>query len=203
MIRVHRVDCDRPADHAGGCGYEREPDLGGWLAAGGHLAAPADCGCPMAGAGLHLYGCRLLPVTPAPAPPAPPVDSKIATAAAKPRLGLILIAALQGAARVFAHGEKKHGPGNFYTATLEDGAAERYLSAVLRHMADLQLPNGRHSAESVGALDGESGLPHIDHAICGLIMLRAVLTKCGALSADPAAWVQLGYRPTCPGETGR
>lgn len=39
--------------------------------------------------------------------------------------------------------------------------------------------------ESCVALDAESGLPHIDHAIAGLVMLRARMCKAGALPADP------------------
>ena len=120
-------------------------------------------------------------------------DGKIAAAATKPCLGLIPLSALQGVARVFAYGSRKYGGGNFLIATLRDGAGERYISAALRHLLEMQATNGQHTAESLGALDSESMLPHIDHAICGLIMLRAILVKCGALDADPTAWVQPGY----------
>ncbi len=121
------------------------------------------------------------------------VDGKIAQAAAKPCLGMIPFSALQGVARVFAYGARKYKPGNFLTATLRDGAGERYVSAALRHLLEMQAPNGLHTPESLGAVDSESALPHIDHAICGLIMLRAIMVKCGALDADPAAWIQPGY----------
>lgn len=112
-------------------------------------------------------------------------DQKIKAAAGKPPLAMIPLRALKGVARVFGYGAKKYAPGNFLTAQLEDGAGERYPSALLRHLSDIQEPNGLFTTESLSALDPESALPHIDHAICGLIMLRAILTKEGALPEDP------------------
>jgi hypothetical protein len=114
-------------------------------------------------------------------------DHKIAAAARKPSLGLIPIKALYGMARVFGYGASKYAPGNFLLATLDDGAGERYVSAALRHLADLQGLDGLYSAESLAAIDAESGLPHLDHALCGLLMLRAILIKEHALCADPGA----------------
>lgn len=112
-------------------------------------------------------------------------DLKINQAAKKADLGLIPLKALFGAARVFSYGAKKYAEGNFYEAFLEDGAGRRYISALLRHGAEMQEPNGLHTPSSLAERDEESGLPHIDHAICGLLMLRSIMTKCGALPADP------------------
>lgn len=112
-------------------------------------------------------------------------DQKIKAAAGKPPMALIPARALIGAARVFAYGAKRYAPGNFLVATLSDGAGSRYISAAMRHLSEMQLPNGLHTAESLATRDEESGLPHIDHVLCGLMMLRSILTKDGALAADP------------------
>lgn len=112
-------------------------------------------------------------------------DQKIKTAANKAPLGLIPAQAQVGPSRVYQYGARKYAAGNYYNATLEDGAGQRYVSAALRHLAEMQLPNGLHTPESLAALDPESGLPHLDHAICGLQMLRSIMVKCGALPVDP------------------
>ena len=119
-------------------------------------------------------------------------DEKIKTAAGKVPLAMIPTQSLYGAARVYQYGSIKYLPGNFYNATLEDGAGARYIGAMLRHLSEMQLPNGLHTPESLAAIDEESGLPHIDHVLCGLMMLRSIMTKCGALPADPG----LGKTPT-------
>lgn len=115
----------------------------------------------------------------------PEPDGKIKKALAKPDLALIPKQSLVGVARVFSYGAKKYAPGNFYQAHLEDGAGRRYLSAVDRHLMETGLPNGLHTYVTLAALDEESGLPHIDHAICSLLMLRSIITKSGALPMDP------------------
>jgi hypothetical protein len=112
-------------------------------------------------------------------------DQKITAAANKAPLGLIPQVALVGAARVFGYGARKYAPGNFYNASLADGAGQRYVSAALRHLATMQDPNGLHTPESLATLDPESGLPHIDHVLCGLMMLRLIMMKDGALPMDP------------------
>lgn len=112
-------------------------------------------------------------------------DQKIFMAAKKAILGLLPIRALCGVARVFGYGAKKYAAGNFHTATLADGAGQRYVSAALRHLLEMQEPNGLHTPSSLAALDDESGLPHIDHVLAGMVMLRAIMIKDGALPIDP------------------
>lgn len=112
-------------------------------------------------------------------------DQKIKAARGKAPLGLVPVPSLLGPARVFEYGARKYAPGNFHSATLEDGAGQRYISAALRHLGAMQEPNGLHTDDSLGARDEESGLPHIDHAICGLLMLRAILVKDDVLEGDP------------------
>jgi hypothetical protein len=102
-------------------------------------------------------------------------DKKIKTAKNKVPLSLVPSHALVGAARVFAYGARKYGPGNYLNATPDGETCERYRSAWLRHDSDLQLPNGLVTPDSLRELDPESGLPHIDHMIAGLIMLRTIL----------------------------
>lgn len=113
-----------------------------------------------------------------------PTDSKIAAAAKKVPLNMVPLSGLKGMARVFAYGTKKHGRGNFATGT-DDGAPDRYIGGFLRHVADSQKVNGVYDWESLAKLDEESGLPEIDHALCGLLMLRIIMTIKGTLPADP------------------
>ncbi len=117
-------------------------------------------------------------------------DFKVVTAEKKPSLAMIPLRALVGAARVFAYGARKYAPGNFYEATMADGAATRYLSAALRHMQEMQEPDGTHTYASLAAIDCESELPHIDHLICGLVILRAILAKDGVLPTDPGVGLE-------------
>lgn len=127
---------------------------------------------------------------------APMSDQKIKSALGKARLGLIPLRLLCGVARVFAYGAKRYAPGNFHNATLDDGAGERYVSGAMRHLSAMQCDNGLHTPESLAALDEESGLPHIDHAICGLVMLRSIMVKCGALPADPGEGLEPPRAPS-------
>lgn len=112
-------------------------------------------------------------------------DLKVSKAAAKAPLGMIPLRALTGTARVFQYGGKKYAPGNFLLASKDDGALDRYASALLRHLEGMQDPNGLFTAATVAEVDEESGLPHIDHAICSLIMLRSIAMKDGLLKVDP------------------
>jgi hypothetical protein len=121
-------------------------------------------------------------------------DQKIKAASEKAPLGMVPAQALVGPSRVYGYGAKKYAPGNYYNATLEDGAGQRYVSAALRHLSAMQQPNGLHTPESLAARDEESGLPHLDHTICGLLMLRTIMTKCGALPVDPGQ----GRDPAAP-----
>lgn len=111
-------------------------------------------------------------------------DQKIKTAAGKVPLNLIPLRACKGASRVFQHGGVKYVLGNFLTAEDTD-VANRYVGAFFRHIADTQGLDGLFDVSAMGKLDDESGLPEIDHALCGLIMLRAILTKRGILPEDP------------------
>ncbi len=112
-------------------------------------------------------------------------DLKIKTAASKVPLDTVPLQALEGPSRVFQFGGVKYKPGNYYEASLEDGAGARYMGAAMRHAGKMQEPNGLYTAKSLAARDEESGLPHIDHLLCGLLMLRTIMIKCGALPADP------------------
>lgn len=113
------------------------------------------------------------------------VDSKIATAAGKAPLHLLPLRWLVGLARVFEFGRKKHGRENYYASDNDPDECERYVSAVLRHLSAMQTPGGSYTPTSCATSDGESGVPHLDHALAGLVMLRARMCKSGALEGDP------------------
>ncbi len=113
------------------------------------------------------------------------VDSKIAAAAGKAPLHLLPLRWLVGLARVFEFGRKKHGRENYYASDNDPDECERYMGAVLRHLSAMQTPGGSYTPASCAATDDESGIPHLDHAIAGLVMLRARMCKAGALPEDP------------------
>lgn len=103
-------------------------------------------------------------------------DQKIKTSTAKPDYAQIPMRALVGVARVFAYGARKYAPGNFLRAKPDGETITRYLSAAYRHLGALQQQDGTYTPQQqVCAFDDESGLYHLDHAIAGLIMLRAIL----------------------------
>lgn len=80
----------------------------------------------------------------------------------KADLSLLPPAGLYGAAHVFAFGAKKYGRYNFM------GGFEysRLISAAMRHITAWMWGQDN---------DEESGLSHLDHAICCLLMLRQIM----------------------------
>lgn len=78
----------------------------------------------------------------------------------KPKLSIVLsgFRALCGLAAVMWYGAKKYAKNNWKKATSPEDR-QRYIEAALRHLA------ARENGETV---DPESGLPHIDHALCNL-----------------------------------
>lgn len=115
----------------------------------------------------------------------PATDGKIATAKQKAPLHRLPLRWLIGLARVFQYGARKYGRENYYASADDPESCERYMGGVLRHLSEMQTPCGSYTQESCVALDAESGLPHIDHAIAGLVMLRARMCKAGSLPTDP------------------
>lgn len=77
----------------------------------------------------------------------------------KPRWDLLPWKAMAGLVGVLTFGVRKYSPNGWRTVP---NAKERYLAALLRHLHAL----------SVGeTLDPESGLRHIDHALCNVAFL--------------------------------
>lgn len=117
-------------------------------------------------------------------------DAKIKAASGKCPLDLVPLKSLKGAARVFEYGDRKYVKGNWWEAT-DHEYVHRYVGAALRHLSSLQHASGTYDHSFCNVLDEESGLPEIDHIICGLLMLRGLLTKHGVLPEDPG----LGKEP--------
>lgn len=74
---------------------------------------------------------------------------------------LIPPGALRGLAQVLTYGAEKYGAYNWTTATEKD--LTRYRSAALRHFEAYRAGERE---------DPESGLWHLDHAICNFVFLR-------------------------------
>lgn len=83
--------------------------------------------------------------------------------AGKPRWGLLPLHELDGVVRVLTYGANRYGDNNW---RLVENGVDRYYDACLRHL----------SAFTAGQdIDQESGLSHLDHAICNLIFVRTLL----------------------------
>lgn len=89
----------------------------------------------------------------------------------KPQMSLLPLKDLEGVVRVLEFGMKKYARGDW--KFVQDGAF-RYFDAGLRHSGELTDPD---TIEDLRKLDPESGLPHIDHAICSLIFARHHIFK--------------------------
>lgn len=114
-------------------------------------------------------------------------DLKAGRRGIKPPLHWIPMWALAGVSRVFDYGARKYAPGNWVKAATEQNpqdALADYMSAAQRHWAAIQHADDGGIA-AFDAIDGESGLPHIDHLLCSLVMLRGIGQRAGLLPADP------------------
>jgi hypothetical protein len=89
----------------------------------------------------------------------------------KPQMSLLPLKDLEGVVRVLEHGVEKYARGDW--RFVENGAF-RYLDAGLRHAAEI---SNSSCIEDLRALDHDSGLPAIDHAICSLIFARHFIFK--------------------------
>lgn len=104
--------------------------------------------------------------------------------ASKPPLGELPYRALIGAARVMACGARFYAEGNWIAQSAAD-AARAYDNALMRHRVLCTPLTGYATPETYAALDEKSDLPHIDHMIAGLLILRTLLIRDGYLPEDP------------------
>lgn len=102
----------------------------------------------------------------------------------KPPLGIVPMRALVGVSRVLEDGYVFYAPGNWAEQPLAD-AAQAYDNGEMRHRAGCQPINGLMSPAALAALDPDSDLPHIDHQIAGLVILRSLMIRDGVLPEDP------------------
>jgi hypothetical protein len=105
------------------------------------------------------------------------VDLKIKSAEGKVPMELVPLWVLEGLARVFEYGSRKYSRWN-WTQAADLEAEDRYMGAALRHYAAMQ-------AGGVFARDEESGLYHLDHLLCTLVILRGLLQLHQGMPADP------------------
>ncbi len=79
----------------------------------------------------------------------------------KPDYSLLNLKNLEGMVKVLTFGAKKYSRDNWKKVP---DAKNRYYAALLRHLSAWQ--NGEE-------IDSESGMSHLDHALCNLYFLRA------------------------------
>ena len=77
----------------------------------------------------------------------------------KPRWDLLDLRVLESAVEVLTQGAKVHGP---YNWRVVPGGRERYLAAMLRHIA-------KHQSGHI--IDDDSGQPHMAHVICNAMFI--------------------------------
>ena len=80
----------------------------------------------------------------------------------KLRYELLPKEALEGVVRVLTFGAQKYADNNWQHVK----PISRYYGALLRHV---------EAVRAGGWLDPESGLPHLDHAMCCVVFLREML----------------------------
>jgi hypothetical protein len=77
----------------------------------------------------------------------------------KPRWELLPLSIIEGAVKVFGAGAVKYTDHGWQTVPR---APERYFAALMRHLTRWQAGE---------RFDPEDGLPHLDHALCDLIIM--------------------------------
>lgn len=91
--------------------------------------------------------------------------------AGKANYSLVPVDALEGLTKVITFGAEKYEPNNWKLVTPKS----RYYAAMMRHIiAHLKWEEEEHKGL---ALDEESGLPHLDHALCNLVFYRELSNK--------------------------
>ncbi len=119
--------------------------------AGGCVANWKDrysAGCPL---GIYLDGA---------ATPSLPGNRK--TTAGKVPMANVPLDSLAGVANVLDTGNKKYGQDNWREPLPQGDTVRHYVSAALRHLAACQV--------DPKAVDKDSGLLHIDHAVTSLLI---------------------------------
>lgn len=120
----------------------------------------------------------------------------------KPQLSHMPMAALVWAARAFQYGAQKYERGNYLRPQVDKRAdfdrLEAYIDATLRHIfsvtTEMEWARGNTPLEGsqvlvAGFTDTESGLPHLAHALCSLMMAIQQGVDAGILVQDPGqAW---------------
>lgn len=99
-------------------------------------------------------------------------DSAVKLDIDKPRLDLLPWHAVEGAARVLTYGAAKYAPHNWAKGM----AWSRLQAAARRHLVAFS------KGENV---DSESGLPHLDHAVCCLMFLSEYQKTAGGTDDRP------------------
>ena len=85
------------------------------------------------------------------------MNQKFKLDAQKPRWDLVDLESMEGVAKVLEYGTRKYSAHSW-----KNVEPERYFGALMRHLT-------KHQAGE--EVDKESGLTHLDHAMCNLMFL--------------------------------
>lgn len=125
-------------------------------------------------------------------------DMKQGLTGCKAQLSQVPLGALTWASRAFQYGAQKYERGNWLRPQVDKRAdldrLSAYLDAALRHLfavtTEIEWMRGNTELEGPHTLignypDTESRLPHLAHALCGLMMAVQQGINAGILAEDP------------------
>jgi hypothetical protein len=85
--------------------------------------------------------------------------------AGKPRWELLPLECIEGCVKVLTFGAQKYEDNGWKKLMMQPDGVSRVSGSLMRHLVAI----GRHG---IGAIDDESGLPHIDHVMCNVVFLK-------------------------------
>lgn len=95
-------------------------------------------------------------------------DQRYHRDAGKPRWSLVPVRAMRAVLDVFEFGARKYAARSYLDVP---NARERYVESLARHVADVVQAVQERGPDALLAPDDESGMPHLAHAGCDVLIL--------------------------------